>query len=239
MPGLDARAVADPLVGGLDARLEPRIRDEPRGKRRADAGDGGVPAHGHRGYRTRRRGAVWLNSRAQARSTRERFPSGGGVPDGERSDRGIDPLLELRQDIAGPGLEERVRSDAGERSRAGFPSNRRDDVALQQRLQLVRIVDQGARDVLGDREPWRPKRHRVQLLIDRPDGGRPERRVERAGDAQPDRAQLPVLREALEAAHRGDRPTYDDLDRRVEVRDNEDVVPPGLADQRLRLGLTD
>src|SRR5688572_20247189 len=76
MPGLDTRPLPDPLVGGLDALLEPGVGDDPRWERRADAADGGVPAHGSRGYRNEdaptvsRRAGRSRACRASSRGTR-------------------------------------------------------------------------------------------------------------------------------------------------------------------------
>ena len=44
--GLDARAIADPLVVRLDEALEPGVGHEPRRERAAHPGDGGVARHG-------------------------------------------------------------------------------------------------------------------------------------------------------------------------------------------------
>ena len=105
-------------------------------------------------------------------------------------------------------------------------------MTAEERAQLVGIVDERAGDVLGDREPRRPERDRCEPVDDGRDGGLHQRGVERAGHVQPDRADLPLLRERFRSLDRRDRSRDHDLHRRVLVRDDQHVVPACVVAQR-------
>ena len=122
--GLDAGAIADPLVVRLDEALEPGVGHESRRERAADPGDGGVARHG-----------------AELTAA----DGGLGRADRERRRARHDPLRHLREHVAGTAFQERRRAGRGERLRVFLPADRRDDVALEQRAQLRRVVDRACR----------------------------------------------------------------------------------------------
>ena len=200
MPG----PLADPLVGGLHAVLEPRVGDEPRWERRADAADGGVPGHDARGYRTEPvEGSPQLRHEGAA--------SRG--PDGDRAAPGHDALHQLREDVAGPGLDEGVApASASARTHA---SQRTGETTwrAEQLAQPPGVGDQLAGHVLGDGDrAGRELDPRRAPRAPAATAGRISARVERAGHRQPHGADLPLLRERLEPLDRrhaaADAPTW-------------------------------
>ena len=196
-------------------RLEPRVRDEAGRKRRADAGDGGVSGHGPEDIGV---------PRAQPPVSGRRRPRGS--PRRPRSRRGVDALHQLREHVAGPGLEEPVVAPAaGERADARLPPHGRDHLAPEQLAELAASVDELAGDVLGDRE-------RGVADLDPPehleDAARPPAASARSGTRPATGSRTArVFRSFASASSRsiaGDDAARHDLRGGVLVRDDQDVV---------------
>ena len=111
----------------------------------------------------------------------------------------VDPLLRASSGRRRPGLDERRRAGGGEGARAGLPPHRRDTWRSSSARSSAGSVDERA----ASRSP-RPgtrgarERHGVERRVDLGARPAPSTGVERAGDLQPDGADLPLLRERLE-----------------------------------------
>src|SRR5207342_501596 len=85
-------------------------------------------------------------------SARERGACVAGRADGSSGRGGFDPLHQLRQDVAGPGLEEGGGAGRGEGPDPALPSHRGDHLALEELPEPAAVRHELAGDVLRHRD---------------------------------------------------------------------------------------